>query len=667
MNSDQQSENSGSSWLVWVVGLVICVGLFWFFQDHSPAPVEPLVEAPAGPDQPVIIPPAPMAEPESVKTNYQQRAVLVDRRPIEKPANGYATSASCHECHPNQHQSWHDSYHSTMTQVATPATVLGNFAGQEFEFGGGEKFTLGRSGDEYWVEVENHPQMKSASGGKMRLPIVMTTGSHHMQVYWFSTGQGRTLGILPMVHLKGEERWIPRDAAFLQPPDKGHSLEMGRWNYTCNTCHTTDPRANFQKESHSYDTEVSEFGIACESCHGPAEQHVAYQRKKKETPEQLGALKDQIVNPATLDHVKSSQVCGACHVAHRRVDPKGRFTNYIPGTDYDKARLPLRMEEEFLEKILEGATNKAELKKGYEEQMLSQFWRDGTIRVSGREYNGMLRSKCHTAGEMSCLSCHSLHQKSSDKRGAKEWADDLLQPSKNNDLGCLQCHEKENYLTKQHTHHELDSSGSRCFNCHMPHTTYGLLKAIRSHSIDSPLVSAVGRYDRPNACNLCHLDKTLEWTAGYLADWFQQPKPALNEEQKTVAAGPLWVLKGDAGLRALMAWHLSWQPAHEAAGTDWIPPYLAVLMDDDYHAVRVIASRTLRQFADYRHIAYDFLAPAQNRRLPALQLIGTWQQKYKSQLQANPELMIAKEGKPEMKRFQQLLNGRDRRPILLAE
>ena len=69
-----------------------------------------------------------------------------------------------------------------------------------------------------------------------------------MQVYWFATGQGRNLGILPLVHLNGEERWIPRDAAFIKPPNEAHSLELGRWNYTCNTCHTTDPRGGLANE-----------------------------------------------------------------------------------------------------------------------------------------------------------------------------------------------------------------------------------------------------------------------------------------------------------------------------------------------------------------------------------------------------------------------------------
>ena len=47
----------------------------------------------------------------------------------------------------------------------------------------------------------------------------------------------------------------------------------------------------------------------------------------------------------------------------------------------------------------------------------------------------------------------------------------------------------------------------------MTATTYGLVKAIRSHLIDSPTVESSLTTGRPNACNLCHLDRTLDWTA----------------------------------------------------------------------------------------------------------------------------------------------------------
>jgi hypothetical protein len=671
VQNDSNQTTSGSPWMIWIVGLIGCALLLPFLVRRDAAP--PATPAPT-PTEPTPLPADPplVAVPQSPATptnTHSYQADGIDRfRPLEEPANGYVSSTVCRECHESQHASWHESYHRTMTQVANSKTVLGDFENREFTFPGGEHYSLGRSGDEYWVEISNHPQLKAASGSdKVRLPVVLTTGSHHMQVYWFATGQGRNLGILPVVHLNGEEQWIPRDAAFIKPPNAPHSLEMARWNYTCNTCHTTDPRAEFDNESKSYDTRVSEFGISCESCHGPGDAHVNFQRgQAKLPPDDQTTVGDPIVNPATLDHRKSSQVCGACHVTHRRIDPKGKFTNYLPGQDYEKARRPLRMTEEFIAPLLKGATNEVELRKDLQKQFLAQFWPDGTIRIAGREYNGFIDSACHTRGEMSCISCHRLHQTGSDKRPVKEWANDLLQPSKQDDRGCLQCHDAGDYRSTAHTHHPLNSSGSSCYNCHMPHSVYGLLKAVRSHTIDSPVVKPATASDRPNACNLCHLDRTLEWTGKHLADWYGTPQPELSAEQREVAAGPLWTLKGDAGMRAMMAWHLGWEPAREAAITDWVAPYLSILMDDPYPAVRVIASRTMRKNPDYRQIAYDFLAPKQQRREPTLQVLAAWQKKQTGQTH-QPTTLIGADGKPVMKKFLALLKARDQRPVVLAE
>ena len=36
---------------------------------------------------------------------------------------------------------------------------------------------------------------------------------------------------------------------------------------------------------------------------------------------------------------------------------------------------------------------------------------------------------------------------------------------------------------------------------------------------------------RPNACNLCHLDKTLGWTAQYLEQWYGVTRPALDTDE----------------------------------------------------------------------------------------------------------------------------------------
>lgn len=132
---------------------------------------------------------------------------------------------------------------------------------------------------------------------------------------------------------------------------------------------------------------------------------------------------------------------------------------------------------------------------------------------------------------------------------------------------CLQCHEE---FQKEHSHHRDGSPGSHCYNCHMPHTTYGLLKGIRSHRIDSPDVSATLRTDRPNACNQCHLDRTLAWSANYLEKWYQISAPEILEEQRNVAASVLDILKGAAAKQALVAWTMGWEPARQASGSDWL-------------------------------------------------------------------------------------------------
>src|SRR4029434_5840314 len=111
---------------------------------------------------------------------------------------------------------------------------------------------------------------------------------------------------------------------------------------------------------------------------------------------------------------------------------------------------------------------------------------------------------------------------------------DQLAERMDSNLACLQCHTKIN--VSQHTHHRTDSSGSSCYNCHMPHTVYGLMKAIRSHQIDSPNAANSLKTGRPNACNLCHLDKTLDWTARKLSEWYGQPAVDLSPEHQTHAA-----------------------------------------------------------------------------------------------------------------------------------
>jgi hypothetical protein len=129
----------------------------------------------------------------------------------------------------------------------------------------------------------------------------------------------------------------------------------------------------------------------------------------------------------------------------------------------------------------------------------------------------------------------------------------------------------------------------------MPFTSYGLLKSMRSHRISVPDVAATVATGRPNACNLCHLDKSLGWTARWLEKFYGTSAPALDEDQQQVASALLLGLTGDAGQRALIAWALAWQPARRASQLGSATTLLEILMDDPYDAVRYIAGRSLGQ------------------------------------------------------------------------
>jgi hypothetical protein len=191
----------------------------------------------------------------------------------------------------------------------------------------------------------------------------------------------------------------------------------------------------------------------------------------------------------------------------------------------------------------------------------------------------------------------------------------MLAPKMRGNEACLQCHEKFRPAEQlaAHTRHSANSSGSECYNCHMPHTTYGVLKAIRSHQVSNPRVADDVSSGRPNACNLCHLDKTLQWTADYLHQWYGQEKTPLPETATNLSHAVRLAVAGDAGQRVLLAWHLGWEPALKISGTNWIPPILGQLFDDPYAAVRLVAERSARSIGQVPPAGYDYTVQPDSR------------------------------------------------------
>lgn len=595
----------------------------------------------------------------------------VPLRPIAVPENGFVSSRACRSCHPHEYSAWHDSYHRRMTQVATPETVLGDFDAVTLEYHG-DTYVLGHDNEIFWFDL-----LSTAPDGeprRMRRPILLSTGSHHMQAYWYPVGKGRAMEFFAFVFLIPEQRWVPRESIFLQPtvavgaalrpPTEFEEWQNNRrWNHSCLHCHTTDGQPRFPE----VDTRVAEFGIACEACHGPGEEHVERNRDPlRRYRLHLGGEPDPtILDPSNLAAERGSQVCGVCHGVNY---PRGDQTqadfagghSYRPGADLEATRLICRPDD-----------SEAGREPCPDLVLEQRFWSDGMLRVSGREYNGLIESPCFRGGELSCFSCHRMHQGKNDLRPRSEWAADQLTAEIEDNSACLQCHHgfAETAALTAHTRHLPGSTGSQCYNCHMPYTSYGLLKALRSHQVDSPSVSVSLATGRPNACNQCHLDQTLAWTSRHLGDWYGQPLADLGDVERAVPASLIWLLSGDAGQRALMAWSLGWEPARQASGSHWMAPFLAQLLVDPYDAVRIVAGRSLATQPGFEDFDYDATAAPGELVETARRVHGIWAALPPPVGQAADAwaLLDDPQGLLEDDVFAALLARRDDRVVILAE
>jgi hypothetical protein len=593
--------------------------------------------------------------------------------PQVKIADGFIGSAACKKCHAEAHDSWHSSYHRTMTQPINGDTAPAAIINQRVEVDG-RTYTFEKNGDQFTVTF-----LDPLAGNQLRRrQLVLMTGSHHLHVFWYESDVHGTPGQLDIVFLKDEQRWIPRKSSFLQPNVHTNVIELGTWNRTCSRCHATHPKENYNERTEDWDTRVTEFGIACEACHGEGAGHANKHAADPPPTVTLAdidawrsssqhAKPDQIINPLNLSKQASADVCGRCHSIY--------IPDYdvISQQDYMREGSPfqpgeLLSEDGFIRVVRASAKHRdSETFQRWSamEELSGGFWSDGTPRIAGREYNGLIESPCFEKGEMTCLSCHTMHPPAG--RDLNEWRDDQLKPGMRGDQACLQCHQEFENRIAEHTHHAVESEGSRCMNCHMPHTTYGLLKTIRSHQISSPSILASQTSDRPDACSLCHLDKPFDWMAQYLSDWYGQEykKPARSENEQPVSTSVLHLLSGDAAQRAVQVAAMGWQPAQQASGTDWIEPYLLLGLNDPYDAVRLIAGKSLRTLPQRSSPEIDPLASPQLRMEAfnrAIEVIDK-----KANLEPHPEVFVDENGHFDFLKVRGYLEKRNHRPIYLRE
>jgi predicted CXXCH cytochrome family protein len=509
------------------------------------------------------------------------RAVGVDlERPLSLHGASYVGSRSCKPCHPGNYASWHRTFHRTMTQQASKASVLGDFAHGRFDYMGVQARMQRDPQGRFVMEFSRRGGLEHWSA-----TVERTVGSRRYQQY---LARDRDLYYrLPLAWNIEERRWMHMNGAFLtpdpSPSEPGAAIERSdydrhvtRWNDNCIYCHNVAPNPGLDSASGRFDSTVAELGIACEACHGPASHHVERNRDplRRFALHLSGRADPTIANPARLTPARSAQVCGHCHGQRmapdiERVQREG--DRFVPGDDLARYSRPLVRDS---------------MQNGERGVFASRFWPDGTARLTAYEYQGLLQSACARRGELTCTSCHGMHE--GDPRGQ-------IRVERVGDAACTGCHSQlaSDRSKASHSHHAASGEGARCVNCHMPRIVYGLVGAHRSHRIDSPRVEPSAQQGHPDACTLCHVDKPRAWAAESLQRWSGKnpaPSPASVPEVARL------LLAGDPIERAIAADALGRTEASAASAPvqERLGLLLDTLQDDGYPAVRAIAWRSLR-------------------------------------------------------------------------
>ena len=433
------------------------------------------------------------------------------------PPSSYLGSASCRGCHAGIYRQWSQTGMSRMFRPYEPQNVVGDFTtnnqfylGDETEYRDGEvevrrtgkrtlfaRMTI-RDGRHYFDILQ--------SDGKWHTyPVDYIIGSKFQQAYATRLPNGE-IHVFPIQYNLLRKQWvnywkvIDGVESERADPRSWEKLDASTsYQAICAVCHTSQLRNSSAGGFAPNHLEFKEPGIGCEMCHGPSAQHAV---EMAENQYYSKAPLDPPVNFRELGNREFVAICAQCHEqsAIRKPGPAGEL-NYSGTGDFFRSHVRLPFGEFS--------------RKG--------FYKDGRFRQTTFMVEALERSQCYQKGQVSCGTCHDPHgHDSASNPTALKYRD---QP----DLMCTGCHSQFQDRTRaaQHSHHQAESEGSRCVSCHMPRIMDALLFRARTHQLDdipnAEMTRRFGQEDSPNACLLCHKQKSAEWVQQSLLSWNPPP------------------------------------------------------------------------------------------------------------------------------------------------
>ncbi|MCA8965179.1 MAG: tetratricopeptide repeat protein [Planctomycetes bacterium] len=406
-------------------------------------------------------------------------------------AASYVGRASCAECHAAEVEAYAGSQHDLAMQPPTAQTVLGDFGGSTFTHFG-VTTTFSRKEDQFLVRTDG------PDGQLHDYPVQYVFGVTPLQQYLLDIGGGRLQALTIAWDSRpaeaGGQRWFhlyPNER--LPAGDELHWTGIQQnWNFMCAECHSTDLRRGYDAPADRFHTTWAELDVSCESCHGPASQHVAW-AKGDPTAAALGEApgkgllvslderrgvtwrRDDTTHKPVRSAPRTTQkeldTCARCHSRRTVFDE-----DFVPGRPLLDTHLPALLTAPL-------------------------YHADGQMRDEVYNYQSFLQSRMAQHG-VTCSDCHEPHTGKTRAPG---------------NMVCMQCHEAS-FDTPQHHFHAAGSAGAQCTACHMPTTTYMGVDPRHDHGFKIPRPDLAARFGVPDACSGCHTDKSPAWAAEKLKE-----------------------------------------------------------------------------------------------------------------------------------------------------
>ena len=332
----------------------------------------------------------------------------------------FAGSSTCSSCHQEIYNGFVTTAHFHTTQPAAEETVMGSFEKGKnlFSYSYYSKVAMEeRDSGLYQVEYDKNFEEKQAH----RFDIIIGSGTRGQSyLSWRENG----LIQLPVSFFTSANAWANSPGFSYYQPQFTRTISA-----RCLECHSTYFKTLSQKNEQSPDFNRNQiiYGVQCESCHGPAKNHVVYHQQHP------GESKGKFIdNPATLSRQQKLDLCGFCHGGIRQ-SLKPAFS-FSPG--------------DTLSKFFKSADTVVNSKD---------------VEVHDNQYALLTLSKCFRMSKiMSCNTCHNTHQQ---ERGNLALFSKRCMNCHNNDKGnfCKMAPALGNRITRN------------CIDCHMPQKQSKLL------------------------------------------------------------------------------------------------------------------------------------------------------------------------------------------------